>query len=347
MRLGIIARCDSRGIAYQTLEACRGLNPDRTLVVLMNDRHWPEQPERFRPWNPIYVDSDMNTRQLPMDKVRKFLDGLDVVFSVETLYDWEMRDLADELGVRLVVQGNPEFYTHHRFPQRQHPHQWVWPTHWMLDHEDMPAQVGVLPVPAPESPVDWETQPATDSDGPLRILHVAGHRALGDRNGTDLFFETIGLLSPNVHVTVVGQDGQLPDYRKARGVTVEATGRGYADRWDLYRNQHLIVLPRRYGGLCLPAIEAAASGVAIMMTGAEENLGWPIVPLAPRQGRLQRVPFGRVPTHSVRPNLIASEIDKLNRNRERLTAAVMRSQDWALDNNWEAWEPAYRDVLAG
>lgn len=339
MRLGIIARCDSRGIAYQTEEACRGLQPDRVLVVMLHDKRWPERPDRYRDYDCVFADSDLRTRKLDLRKVRQFMAGLDVVFAVETLYDWEMMEIADGLGVHVVVQGNPEFYTHPRDPDRPHPDLWVWPTPWLLD--DMPGGT-LLPVPAPP------TRPAAADPGDetLRVLHVAGHRALGDRNGTDLFYEAIPLLGPGVHVTVVGQDGQLASPRLPRGVTYEAHPNGVEDRWRLYENQHVVVLPRRYGGLSLPAIEACAAGVVPMMPDVAENSMWPILPLQAKIGRRQRVPAGSVPTWLVRPNQIAYEIDKLNRDRHLLDDAQARAIDWAATNQWEDWLPTYRDALA-
>jgi hypothetical protein len=339
--LGIIARCDNRGIAYQTWEAVNALKPDRVLLVLLNDKHWPEDPGRFGRSNVHYVDTTLGDRVLDETKVRKFLDGLTSVFAVETLYDWDLADWAREAGCRTVVQANPEFYNHHRHPERAEPDEWVWPTEWMRDHEDLPLG-SLLPVPAPM--VDTASMPSLETET-LRVLHVAGHRALGDRNGTDLFFESLALIGSRVHVTVIGQDGQLPTGRLGRNVTIETNPKGVQDRWDLYRNQHVVVLPRRYGGLSLPAIEACASGVVPMMPGVPENGLWPIVQLPARSGRLQRVPFGMVPTWAVRPNAIAHELDKLNRHRDRLAEARQRVLDWAEDNSWESWEPAYRGFL--
>jgi hypothetical protein len=284
----------------------------------------------------------MGHRALDETKTRKWLDGLDTVFAVETLYDWNFADWAREAGCRTVVQGNPEFYNHHRHPERSQPDEWVWPTEWMRDHEDLP-HGDLLPVPAP--PVD-ERNLARPEREELRILHVAGHRALGDRNGTDLFFESLALLGTHVHVTVIGQDGQLPTGRLGRNVTLKTNPKGVQDRWDLYDNQDIVVLPRRYGGLNLPAIEACSRGVVPMMPDVVENGLWPILPLSARKGRLQRVPFGVVPTWMVRPNAIAYEIDKINRNRDALSAAKERAVDWADNNSWEAWLPAYQDALA-
>lgn len=341
MKLGIIARCDNRGIAYQTWEAVKGLKPDKVLCVMMNDKRWPEEPGRFANNNTTYVNSSIAVRGLDESKVRKFLDGLDVVFAVETLYDWDLVQWAHEAGARTVVQGNPEFYAHHNrhgwgWPP---PDKWVWPTVWMTDHDDLP-EGPLLPVPAPPADVRQMADPEDDT---LRILHVSGHAALGDRNGTKIFAETLNLIGTKVHVTMTGQDGALPDPPLGRHVTLERIPDGVDDRWDLYRNQHLIILPRRYGGLCLPAIEACSRGVIPVMPNVPENSLWPIVPLQAQQGRLQRVPFGQVPTWNMRPNHIAYKIDRLNENREQLAERQNDVLDWAFNNSWEGWADIYRE----
>jgi hypothetical protein len=341
MKLGIIARCDNRGIAYQTYEAVQGLKPDKVLCVLMNDKRWPEEPSRFANNNTTYVNSNMMARGLDEDKVRQFLSGLDVVFAVETLYEWEMATWARALGVRTIVQGNPEFYCHHK----RHgwgwapPDQWVWPTEWMTDHEHLP-EGPLLPVPAP--PVD-ESDMADPEDETLRVLHVSGHAALGDRNGTKIFAEVGKLLGTKVHITVTSQDGAIPEIHPGRNVTVECLYSGVEDRWDLYKNQHIIVLPRRYGGLCLPAIEACSRGVIPMMPAVPENSLWPHEPLKARKGRVQKVPFGQVHTWSIRPNDIANRIDRLNSERDRLAERQWDVLQWAYDNQWDGWDDIYRE----
>lgn len=348
MRLGIIARCDSRGIAYQTLEACRGLNPSKVLVVRMNERRWPEDPSRFTPWDATVIDSHPVSRSLDVTAADKFLDGLDAVFSVETLYDWDIANRCRQRGIKTVIQGNPEFYVHHlndlRLPGEQlaHPDLWVWPTTWMFDDGRLPNN-HLLPVPAPTV----AAQPSADpEDETLRILHVAGHAALGDRNGTLVFANTLPLIGTKVHVTMVGQDGALPATRPSKWLTFEANPKGVKDRWDLYRNQHLVILPRRYGGLCLPAIEACTQGVVPLMPAAPENSLWPIHGLPAQRARLQRTPGGRVPTWAVRPNTLAAEIDKINRNRGLLGKAQSDCLKWARSNTWDKWRAEYERAFS-
>lgn len=353
MKIGLIGRADDRGIGIQSWEFHRHMPVHSTLVVLMNDRAFPENPDRFGR-NVLHVDSNLSTRRdqrgLDEHKVRRWLDGLDVVFAVETVYDWRFIDWAHDAGVKVVVQGNPEFYCHHQygFPQ---PDRWVWPTEWMLDElgELLPAdQLDVVPVPT----VQRECVAAAPDDEVLRVLHVVGRAAAGDRQGTYEFLESLTAIRQPVHVTLTCQDNSVPkNLRAARSVTVDVVSTSQDDRWELYRNQHMLVSPRKYGGLHLPALEAMASGLMLAMPDTSPNHAWPGPRMKPRKAQRIRTPFGGIQTYSVHPLDIAKTIDTYARNRELLADHMAEAQRWSAYNEWGElrdylYMPLFEDVLS-
>lgn len=346
MKVGLIARADDRGIAWQTYEFFRHMKPDKTMVVYLNDPAWPEDSGRFvgDTIYPISVDVlGLRKFEFPEKTVRKFLDGLDVVFAVETFYDWRICDWAREMGVRTIVQGNPEFYTHHVEPGRPEPDQWVWPTYWMTEGDALP-DGEIIAVPTVERP----TTAAEPDDEITRVLHAAGHAAAADRNGTLDFTEAVMSIRSRAHVTIVGQDSWLPEIRRVPpNVTIEINSKGVEDRWDLYRNQHLVVLPRRYGGLCLPALEAMASGCAILMPNCPPNDTWPGPRVRARAGRLHRTPFGLIQTYATHPTELAQHIDRF-RDTEYRRTKMGEALAWAQNNTWADLGPMiYRPLLEG
>lgn len=343
-KVGLIARADNRGIGFQTFEFWRHMKPDRTMVVMLNDPPWPEDIGRYPGDNVFPMAPKWHARHFEFNEkaTRRFLDGLDVVFAVETVYDWRLCDWAREMGVRTIVQGNPEFYTHHHDPDRPQPDQWVWPTDWLHDHKDMPGG-DIVPVPTVERPVT-----AADPDDTLRVVHVAGHAANADRNGSLIFAEAVCSLRHRVDVTIVGQDSWLPPIRKVPAdVGLSERPAGVADRWDLYRNQHLVVLPRRYGGLCLPALEAMASGCAILMIDCPPNDTWPGARVRARKAELLRTPFGLIQTYAAHPLELAQAIDRF-RDPEYRRAKMGEAQLWASTNTWADLGPlVYQPLLEG
>lgn len=349
MKIGLIGRADNRGIGYQTLEFWRHMGRDdiRTLVVLMDERGWPEDVGRFGK-NVTYADSNLSPNleargTFDERRVRKFLQGLDVVFAVETVYDWRFIDWAHDEGVRVVIQGNPEFYAHHHHPEWPHPDVWAWPTPWMRDQ--LPDGVE-LPVPCAVRP-----QTVAPVDSPtLNVLHVIGRMAANDRNGSLDFIESIPTLRQKVKVRVVTQDGELPrpKIRHGANVEVEVITGGVDDRWSMYEDQHLLVLPRRYGGLCLPALEAMSTGMAVLMTDCSPNEIWPGPRVKARKGRVQRSPFGKIQCWATHPIDIAHEIDALARFRDRLAEHLEDAQRFAELNSWdELRDRLYIPVLSG
>lgn len=339
MRIGLLARCDQRGIAHQTFEFFKHMKPHRTLVMSLHDPLWPEDPFRYNFPNVDFVDVGPD-REIPDHKITKMLRDIDVLFAVETLMDWRFAEWGHDLGVRTVVQGNPEFYVHDRFGW-PHPTLWAWPTEWMWDK--LPAGV-LLPVPTPD---ECRAVAAPPLDGPLRVLHVAGHAAAGDRNGTINFMESLQWIGHPVEVTVVGQDHWLPKPpRLSKHVTLHTLPDGVEDRWSMYEQQHVVVLPRKYGGLCLPAQEACRVGCAVVMPDCVPNKMWPGPRIPARKGRLHHTPMGRVQTYDSDPRRIAQQIDVYANNRDVLRRDMLEANYWGLANTWSKWKQRYEEALS-
>jgi glycosyltransferase involved in cell wall biosynthesis len=340
MKVGLIARANQRGTGIQTHEAFRHYPFDRTMVVAIPDMRFPDDLSLYP--DATYIGLDTRAHSLPKGKICRWMEGLDVVFSVETLYDWNVADWARDMGIRTVVQGNPEFYVHRRKTDQPHPDLWVWPTSWR-PFDDMP-EMHILPVPVPN---DRPRIAGLPEDDKLVVLHVAGHRALADRNGTDQFIEAIARLRRPCEIRVIGQDGQLPlPSRVPRGVDLVNTPTGVEDRWEMYRGVHVVALPRRYGGNCLPAYEAMASGCAVMMPNISPNQTWPIVPLDFRQGRQLQVQAGFIATWNTVPDAIAYTIGQLDEHRDRLAGHQLEARAWAAANTWRALEHEYDEAFA-
>lgn len=263
MKIGLIARTEvARGLAIQSRNFHDHMPVDRVLVIDMPRADCA----RDETWYPNAWHAAYNDRNHTLDEmfVRSWMEGLDVVFSVETPYDWQLPAWARSMGVRTVIQGNPEFYRHGLpgFESLQHPDAWWWPTSWRLDR--LPAGP-VMPVPMPDRPV------TARRTGPLRLLHVMGKRAYMDRNGTEILCSALGAVSRPMEVTICGIDEQLPDVRRVRGVEVTKRPSASTDLWEMYADHDLLVMPRKYGGLCLPALEAAACGLAVAMPSCSPN----------------------------------------------------------------------------
>lgn len=341
--LGLVARADQRGIGIMTAEFYKHMKPDKTLIV--SHGQWPQDFDQYvRPGAPLPYPTALNLKDLSLDEetCREFLKGLDVAYCVETLYDWRFKQWAEDAGCRVVIHGMPELYStgdHER--GRPQPDEWLWPTPWLID--DLP-DGSILNVPCA-----WGEAAQADpyNPGPLHILHTAGVRAAEDRNGTVTFMEALRYVHEPVHATIVTQDTGLPGglARVPSNVEVSVITGGYKNRWEMYDHQHLLVLPRKYGGLCLPALEAMSCGLALALPRVSPNGMWPNLPIEINGTHGHLAPFGYVPSAVVPARSVAKTIDQLAADRGALAVYQQLSREYAASHSWEKLKPEYDRVL--
>jgi hypothetical protein len=340
IRVGIIIRSTARGLATQTQEAWRGYPFDAALHVVDDNPQWPE--DLWKPHRPEDTyRATLRDGELAAGEVEEFLGRVDLVFSVETLYSRYFAKLLMHRSIRSVIQGNCELWR----PTQPTTlaTKWVWPTPWRL--------AGVPDGPTLPVPVAGTCTAASGKvDDRLVVVHPAGHRAVGDRNGTELVMESLRMIKTPVTVRLIGQDGEGSIVRGRplglpNNVELEVCETGVDDRWAIYDGAHAVLLPRRYGGLCLPVQEAMQAGLVPLMTDCEPNRWWPIIPIPASKGKGQRVPYGAVETWMAGPRFIARRIDELNHDRQLLVDGRRRSLGWAQENSWEALGPRYHELF--
>ena len=315
----MIARCDDRGLGVQCREFYDHMRPDVTVVIDMTPVTRNRFAQHFE-WYPDGIISRWAGYLQPLSKpALTALATCDVVFSAETFYDPRLPGWLTDQDVRTVLQPNPELY------RGELPSELWWPSEWLIDRFPTGR---VMPVPVPDDRI------ADKPAGEGLFLHVNGRRALADRNGAQFLPWLITRTTGQWRIT--SQDGMRFGPRM-RG---RATPVGHVeDRWELYDGCSILVLPRRYGGLCLPVQEAMARGMAVVMTDCPPNRRWPIVPVEAQPAGLIPMPLGPVRLHNVNlDDLILQVHDTLANLEEHQQAGL----DWAREHAWSVWEPKYR-----
>lgn len=116
------------------------------------------------------------------------------------------------------------------------------------------------------------------SEGPLKVLCVA---RLIPRKRVDLLIRAVAALEEDVRLTVVGEGPEEAHLRRVvsrEGLEERVRLEGYVPHEDLpelYRAHDVFALPSKNEGMSNTALEALASGLALVMTptgGAEELL---------------------------------------------------------------------------
>ena len=333
MNVGLIARSEDRGLGVMTWAFHRNMAPARTLLVAPAPniaRGFRQHHDRFPDATIIRWDGG------PLDEavVRDWLDGLDVVYTAETFYDPALPDWARQQGVGTVLHAMPEFYNANLPAPTA-----VWnPTPWRNDE----VMGRVVPVPVEPPPVNM-THDAYLGDRPLRVLHVAGHRAMADRNGTLAFLQSLRAVREPCEAVLLCQDQRAP---KAQGVSPKVKYRSVVgpqaslDEWWEWAD--VLVMPRRYGGLCLPVQEALAHGVPVIMPAVPPNTWWPVttVPTETSTSSITTV-SGEYRLPLMHPHRLADAIQDFARDPGLLGHQRARALKWAHEHSWPAMRAVY------
>ncbi len=322
MRLGLIVRCDDTGIGNQTWEIWRHLHPQVTVAVDFSrlPDHLPQHRDRYPDPLPLLAGVTWTTWKgvgFPFDnpKVLPLLKTCDVVFTIETFYDLRLPDQI-KAGVLYV---NPELFRGYGAPTY-----WA-PTTWLLD--ELPVGTRVVPFPV-----------ATDRPWKMGegFLHVAGRNASYDRNGTrpaaDAVRQLGGLLK------MVNQV-DMPSIQGAKQLGA------VDDYWDVYKHGDTLVMPRRYGGLCLPVQEALAAGLAVVMTDTPPNDQWPVRLVPGVKSTVKTVgPTRNHKTPAVDVDVIALREVLRDVHEWRGDMEPLR-EEWVETHSWDTLTPVWMRAL--
>jgi len=342
MRIGLIARADSRGLGIQTKAFHDNMAPAKTLVVdcpsiaplpLRND--WYPAAT----WTRIPNAVDINT----------FLDDIDVVYTAETGYTPLLWDIAEKRGVRTVLHANFEFLN-----RDDRPTQWLAPSLWRIS--EWPEGTIHLPVP-----VEVNRFPETDlPDRATNLLHIVGRPTIDrgkdlHRNGTLDFLQALQYVTGKATVTVRCQAENYVTALMANhavvipdNIDLRIVHSDIENYWDAYTGQHALILPRRFGGLCLPANEAIAAGIPAIMTDIDPNNTWlPREWLMPayQTGAIRAKQF--VDVYQADPIGLAVKLEQVISDADWYADAKRTARQLRYRMSWDTLKPYYQEVLAG
>lgn len=345
MRLGLFgARMDSTGLGVQTHAYYRNLHPSKTLVVDISAlNHMPQHREWYNAADTTFITG------FPSDAVvDDFLHDVDVVLTAEIPYNYRLYSEARKRGIKTVLAYNYEFLDHLRpggdFPM---PDVLAAPTNWNIDTVRRLPGANVINLPVP---TDLDELPRRTVTKARRFFHIAGRPAIHDRNGTLDFIAACRLANrlvlDGVEFILYCQQPTPQIQLAVQGTPVQLIG--HVDNpADMYRKNDILVLPRRYGGLCLVAQEAAGCGIPVLMPNISPNASW-----LPREWLMPVLPQRSVFTartaievRNVSPSVIANRMVQLARDDAEVAAMGQQAVQLAERMSWEALLPLYKEVL--
>lgn len=269
MKLGMIVRADDTGLGNQSYAFYKHLQPFRTMVVDISKLNGNKQHiKRYKqPWRivkgfPTNQDCD------------EFLNGLDAALSFEIPYNYYLFEKAEMLGIRTYLQYNYEFLDYLQRPSLPKPTLLLAPSPWHyadVTNKGLNARIYYVPI-------DTEAIKARDIHQAKHFIHIVGKPAIHDRNGTDTVIAALKYVTERIKITFACQNAghlqtisaELSKTIVPKNVTVELRGE-VSDYTDNYKTGDVLLLPRKYGGLCLPMQEALAAGMPVVMTDVSPN----------------------------------------------------------------------------
>ena len=266
-----------------------------------------------------------------------FLEDLDVVFTCETVYDYYLIKKARERGIKVVLQYNFELLDHVREPKLPRPDLFMAPSLWRYDDVKIGPKV-FLPVP-----VDREKIKPVPRTSANTFLHVGGNPAMEDRNGTQVTMDAWNWVKSGAKLIVRSQTGHY----KSQNPNVTIKRGSIPNYADLYTQGDVFILPRKFGGLCLPLNEALSAAMPIIMTDLEpQNEFLPREVLIPA-GKAKEV-MTKMMIDVFEPNkgTIAETVDMLHGSPELVQDLSERSNTVADMISWDTLRPLYEDTFA-
>jgi glycosyltransferase involved in cell wall biosynthesis len=355
MRLGLIARADNSGLGMQTWEFYKHMKPSKTLVIDFSghngNRQYPERYPSYAQW--CYGIPNVGT-------INEFLQDLDVVFVAEAPYNYYLYHHAKELGVKVAVQYNYEFFDWFKYPEYPTPDMLIAPSSWHYKEvDDWARQRGIQHVYL-HCPVNRDKLKFRPIKQFKTFLHVAGRAAAHDRNGTLTVIKASKYLKSDAVIKVHFQGEQgighqvthtFNDYydvlNREGGQQIIMQQTEYDDYADVYKDGDVLLLPRRYGGNCLPLNEALSCGMPVIMPDISPNNDWLEKQwLVPAQVVDQFEPRTVIDIYDVHPRVLAEKIDQLAWMDESRALAHNSIADTLAERiDWQVMHKQYLQAL--
>lgn len=337
MRLGLLVYGSNTGLGIQTKAYYDHLNPHATLAVDISGLNKMKVNRSWYSGNVRWADG------FPTNRDHEWLvDNSDVILVAETPLNYHLFKYARLRGVKTVLAYNYEMLDYFEHPTWEKPDIFAAPTFWNLDDMQMRFfGVRSLPVPTIVDGVSQKRLPEFRT-----FLHVAGRPAVADRNGTMVFLQAATLLKDSgLRFVVRIQDSEIGQEMKTAHPSVEFHMGDVENNDDLYADGDVLVLPRRFGGLCLPVNEALARGIPVIIPHCSPNDSQlPHEWLVPGEFSGDIWTRKKIPLFQVTVQDLATKMVQFSDMSNAQTVGDF-ARRLAEQRSWKVYKPAYEDLL--
>lgn len=336
-KLLLIARMDKSGLGFQTRNLAYMLKPDRILIIdstpfNKNDQH----PEWYDSFQTNTVSGFPHAQH-----VKQVLKGITHVLTCEIPYNYQFFDTA---GVKSFLQPNWEFFETPKFRPHPRPDHLLMPSYWHL--EDANQYVPATYLPPPLFPQDFKNarQKNLNRTGKSRFLHVLGKMAAHDRNGSVQLLNALKYCKEDFELVI---HSQFPMNQPVDDPRLKYRMSNLPEPQDIYEDFDAVIMPRKYGGLCLPMNEALMCGLPVLMTDISPNnkvlpKDWLVS--TKEDGVLEsKMP---VQMHKANEVSLAKRIDWLAKiSDQELVEMKTKALDLGMEYSADKLKPKYKEVM--
>ena len=256
MRIGTLAFDTPTGLGYQIksyikhLPITKIMVSDLTMYNGMPKMNW-------------YEDA-YHVQGYPMERdIEAFCEDIDLLLFAETPLNYNFYSIARSKGIKTAVVINWEFFDHIVKPDLPLPDLIIMPSTWYAKDAEEFCKLKGIQFAQIHHPVDRDEIPYYERISNT-VMHLAGKPATHDRNGTWDFLQAC----PTGTIVTQNEDFAYQVRRRYRHSVVYT---GVSDNSYIYKLGDIMVLPRKYGGNCLPLNEALSSGMPVIMPDITPN----------------------------------------------------------------------------
>lgn len=325
MNIGQIGSCYNTGISHISWGFSEHLN---AKTLLYDYKDLAKFPERFK--------NHRITKEITQADIDWLLSDIDVLFTVETPYFWDVYHQAKAKGIKTVLMPMYEWLDRSR-PELKYIDLFVCPAE--STYEAMWGNKIQVPT---EVPVDLSKfQPRIVSQA-RTFLHNAGHGGLYGRNATKELLDAIPLVKSDVRF-VINSQYALDKVKDPRITYNEGNVKNY---WDLYNGEDVWILPGKYGVAYVGIQEAMASGMPVMFTDM-----YPFNSYLSKELLIKPVSISTIKIHANQSEPLAVHTAKEIARRidevaqMNLTEYSKKSLELAKSWSWDVWKDRYLTIF--
>lgn len=335
MRYGMIGTAYNTGISHIASGFAEHLDM-KTLLV--ETKPFAMFPERFK--------KHRTTKEFNQADIDWLLSDIDLLFTIETPYNWSIYQQAKKRGIKTVLMPMIEWLDRSR-PELNYVDLFVCPSTYTYDTMAKSVMKERLTLVPCEVPVSLEKFKPREVRQFRTFLHNSGHGGIGGRNSTAEFIEAIKLVKRDAKFIIRSQYPLPPWNGDTRVTHIEGNIENY---WDLYEEGDVWFMPWKYGVAALGLQESMAAGMVPVITNMDpfDKIMPPELLLTPQSLSTRRI-YARqeelYATHD--PILIAKHIEFLyDLDESQVGSLVTWSKITAKDWSWEVWESKYKEIFA-